>query len=328
MGLTTTLAVAAALAIAAAPAATAHSPSPGAAPWSYSGPNGPAHWGSLLPASDFAMCAPSVPHQSPIDVPQRALHAASGRSSVGDVARQAATRLTAEAVANGIHFDCPRRPADGVRDCGVAHFLGRTFHLENVHFHEGAEHTWGGGVRPLAEMHLEHGSEDGDAGIVIAVPLHDRHVRGLPRARKDKKHHHKDRCGHKNDNDDDNDDDDNDDDDDDDQGHNRIIERFVRAAEAGPGSHVRMRTRDWARLVDARSGYCTYVGSTTTPPCIAGETWLLATSRTHISVGQARRMLSAAAPGASSVARPVQPLEGRHVECTVGRRGKGTRRDH
>jgi len=109
MGFTTTLAVAAALAIAAAPAATAHSPSAAAASWSDSGPRGPPQWEYLLPASIFAMCAPSAPYPSPIDVPQRTLRAASGRSSVGDVARQEATRLTAEAVANGIPsvLSCP-----------------------------------------------------------------------------------------------------------------------------------------------------------------------------------------------------------------------------
>jgi len=86
-----------------------------------------------------------------------------------------------------------------------------------------------------------------------------------------------------------------------------------------------MRTRDWPRLVDARSADCVNVGSTTTPPCIAGETWLLAISRTHISVRQAQGMLAAAAPGARSVARPTQPLQGRNAKCTVGRRGKGPR---
>lgn len=133
MGIPHTVAAAAALlATAATTVAAAHLD----APWSYaSGPTGLAHWGELKPASEYSGCAVGVPHQSPINVPAKALRAASGRSSLGDATALHGTRLTLEPSAHSVHFECPEATEGrhhGHR-CGVTHWDGREFHLSNVH---------------------------------------------------------------------------------------------------------------------------------------------------------------------------------------------------
>lgn len=342
MGIPRTIAFAAALlAAAAATVSTAKAD----APWSYAnGPTGPAHWGELEPASEFAGCAVGVPHQSPINVPAKSLRSASGRSSLGDATALHGTRLSLEPSTHSVHFECPEATEGGHR-CGVTHWDGREFHLANVHFHQTSEHTWGGhAVRPLAEMHLEHAAADGGAGLVVAVPLHDRSLPALggegPKSDSDSDSDSDSGC----DSDSDSDADDYDEGasrfaleeavaklvrtghrkgghaDRKDRGHNDVLERFVLASEEGHGASVRLNSKHWKALVDAQAGFCHYSGSTTTPGCIAGITWLVSTTPTHISANQAARLLSANSPGSPTSARPVQPLQERRVVCSRGRR--------
>lgn len=345
MGIHRTIAAAAALL---ATAATAVAAATADAPWSYAkGPTGPAHWGELQPASEYAGCAVGVPHQSPINVPARSLRSASGRSSLGDATTLHRTRLTLEPSTHSVHFECPE-PKDGDAPCGVTHWEGRRFHLANVHFHQTSEHTWGAhAVRPLAEMHMEHGAADGGPGLVVAVPLHDRSLRAL--SGEDHKSHTD--CDSDSDSDGGSDSGSDSDSDDDhegvslygltdavatlvrtghrkgghagdrkERGHNDVLERFVLASEEGHGASVRMASKHWKAIVDAHAGYCSYAGSTTTPSCKADITWLVSTTPTHISAKQAARLLAANSPGSPTSARPVQPLQDRRVMCSLGRR--------
>lgn len=134
MGIPRTIAAAAAMLAAAATTVAAAKTD---AKWSYvNGPTGPAHWGELSPASEYAGCAVGVPHQSPINVPAKALRSTSGRSSLGDVTTLHHTRLTLEPSTHSVHFECPEAKAAGGHKphlCGVTHWNGREFHLSNVH---------------------------------------------------------------------------------------------------------------------------------------------------------------------------------------------------
>lgn len=134
MGIPHTIAAAAAILAAAATTVAAARTD---AKWSYvNGPTGPAHWGELSPASEYAGCAVGVPHQSPINVPAKALRSKSGRLSLGDAATLHRTRLALVSSTHSVHFECPEAKEQGghkPHHCGVTHWDGRAFHLKNVH---------------------------------------------------------------------------------------------------------------------------------------------------------------------------------------------------
>ncbi len=120
--------------------------------WSYSGDEGPQHWGDLDPT--YALCKTGGA-QSPIDLP----------------------------LAPSRHEPAPARPHwdpiplrltnNGrivqVNDTAPSAFVvdGTTYHLAQFHFHSPSDHTIGGHRYPV-EMHLVHKS---DAGKLLAVAI-------------------------------------------------------------------------------------------------------------------------------------------------------------
>jgi carbonic anhydrase len=115
------------------------------AKWSYSGPTGPAHWGSLDPA--YAACSDGRA-QSPVNLrhvtrtPLRnpGFHYVTGRA----------------AVLNNTHTVVAKARQGSTMTVG-----GTTFRLLQIHFHVRSEHEVNGHVYPV-EVHFVHQTGNGD----------------------------------------------------------------------------------------------------------------------------------------------------------------------
>ena len=68
-------------------------------------------------------------------------------------------------------------------------------------------------------------------------------------------------------------------------------------------------TVDVSELLPTDHGYYTFPGSLTTPPCSEGVTWYVLKTQSSISSAQ----VAAFAKLYPRDARPIQPLNGRHV---------------
>lgn len=133
--------------------AASHGVSTSAAHWSYSGAEGPAHWGELARA--YVACADGSA-QTPIDIvrpigvdlPNPEFHYNSGR---------------AEIVNNGHTIEAVPAAGNSVSVNGVAATL------QQMHFHAPGEHRIGG-ARAAAEMHFVHEGAD-DSLTVVGVMI-------------------------------------------------------------------------------------------------------------------------------------------------------------
>ncbi|GAA1795938.1 carbonic anhydrase family protein [Leucobacter iarius] len=139
---------------AAQPATPAPSPS-AKAEWSYSGSNGPEHWGEYGAACE----ATSASHESPIAIDTAKLMPGSASSRVVPHYTAAAFELennghTIEAV-----------PEDA--KANSVELNGKTYYLQQFHFHATSEHTVNGKSTP-AELHLVHKADDGTL-LVLGV---------------------------------------------------------------------------------------------------------------------------------------------------------------
>nr|AAM93922.1 carbonate dehydratase [Griffithsia japonica] len=70
-------------------------------------------------------------------------------------------------------------------------------------------------------------------------------------------------------------------------------------------------------IIDASKGYCSYVGSLTTPPCTEGVTFMMAQKVQMMNPKQAREYLRTAGACVDGNARPIQELNGRQVTCYI-----------
>jgi carbonic anhydrase len=125
------------------------------AKWSYSGENGPDHWGDL--SAEYALCK-SGALQSPIDIP--AATVASG--VLADVA-------FSYAPSTGDIFDNGHTIRVDVQGGNKVTVAGKDYPLVQFHFHKHAEHTING-TSPGMELHLVHEAADGKA-VALAVYL-------------------------------------------------------------------------------------------------------------------------------------------------------------
>lgn len=124
-----------------------------AAEWSYAGPTGPEYWGDLDPSYTLAKRGR---RQSPIDI----------RGAVN----QDLPKLIFSYKPTELHLVYNGHTVQENQDAGsyaMADGSGRSFELEQFHFHSPSEHTINGHQYPL-EMHLVHTGRDG-AVAVIAV---------------------------------------------------------------------------------------------------------------------------------------------------------------
>lgn len=122
---------------------------PHAAEWGYEGQSGPKHWGDLSP--DYVL-AKTGQQQSPIDIsksqpmPLPEINFSYGPSQI-DLVYNGHTVEEVEDHQSTIEFD------------------GKTFVLQQFHFHSPSEHTVDGQHFDM-EMHLVHKSDDGEIAVV------------------------------------------------------------------------------------------------------------------------------------------------------------------
>jgi len=121
-------------------------------PWSYSGKTGPAYWGDL---SEGYRMAKLGKQQSPINIDTSALVA--GNLGGLDFHYRGET----PGMVNNGHTIQHDHEDDGSR----IEFEGKSFRLEQFHFHAPSEHTINGKHFPL-EIHLVHRASDGEIAVV------------------------------------------------------------------------------------------------------------------------------------------------------------------
>lgn len=119
--------------------------------WSYSGDNGPAHWGKL-----YSTCAGQ--RQSPINI----IETEATPETIGEFRPDYREKTMVHNVINNGHsVEFKFEPGD-------AHvFNGVRYDLKQIHFHEPSEHTLDGVRFPIV-IHLVHASAEGKL-LVFAV---------------------------------------------------------------------------------------------------------------------------------------------------------------
>lgn len=165
------------------------------------------------------------------------------------------------------------------QQCGELQWKFITYSFVNVHAHAPAEHTIGGRVYPL-EMHFVHTFE---GKIAVLGVLFE--ISSTP---------------------------------------NSLLERLLNAQDAAVegrnnATGVGVTSTEWSTVEQPDSGFCSWTGSLTTPPCTGGVTWFLSKSVLSVSEAQVRRFeeFRSRRTGLDEVgnARPVQPFNNREVVC-------------
>lgn len=119
------------------------------AEWSYSGEDGPQHWGDLAP--EFELCGTGIA-QSPIELDQA--------NATGDLEVSVDWSRGPLAVSNQGKTVQVDFPEGSYMTSG-----GKVFELLQVHFHTPSEHTYRGEAYPLV-AHFVHASHDGALGVL------------------------------------------------------------------------------------------------------------------------------------------------------------------
>lgn len=71
----------------------------------------------------------------------------------------------------------------------------------------------------------------------------------------------------------------------------------------------------WYNLLVPKSGFCSWRGSLTTPPCTEDVEWLVQSQVVHASPRQLKRFANDIHVGVQGVNRPVQPVNNRDIKC-------------
>ncbi|GAB0496601.1 hypothetical protein MMPV_007914 [Pyropia vietnamensis] len=163
--------------------------------------------------------------------------------------------------------------------CGELQWKFVTYNFVNVHAHAPAEHTVAGRTFPL-EMHFVHTAGDKIAVLGVLFEISSR--------------------------------------------PNLLLERLLGAQDAAvdgrnESTGVGVTSTEWSTVEEPDSGYCSWAGSLTTPPCTGGVTWFLSKNVLSVSAEQVRRFnaFRARQTGLTEVGnnRPVQPFNSREVVC-------------
>lgn len=118
--------------------------------WSYTGDDGPEHWGNLSPA--YATCQ-SGKNQSPVDL------AAGSATAVNRTAfRYGPMNYSVENNGHTIQAT----PAEANQSLKLG---GKTFTFKQFHFHTPSEHTFNGKYFPM-EAHFVHQSDSGELAVL------------------------------------------------------------------------------------------------------------------------------------------------------------------
>ncbi|CAN1772137.1 Alpha carbonic anhydrase 1, chloroplastic [Linum perenne] len=230
----------------------------------YTGPKGPLKWGSLSP--NYKECDIGK-LQSPIDI---------NRQDV--VENKKLERLKG----NYVHYDDLH--------AGELEVDGKTYKLQQMHWHSPSEHTFDGHQYPL-ELHLVHQSDDGIFTVVSVLheygPNEDSLIKKirveLEELAEEKKSLKSSKQG--------------------------------RTAAASEPPQVKLRKKiEYKMLKKKTHKYYRYTGSLTSPPCTQNVTWNILAKVRSVSQEQVKALKDLLSADCKANARPIQPLNGRKVE--------------
>lgn len=126
--------------------------------WGYEGEIGPANWASLNPV--YSICGDGT-HQSPVNIIKKDVK--------GGTTWSLDYKTTSLRIAHHEHVDDIIDNGHTIQvtvDEGSTFTLeGKTYHLQQFHFHTPSEHTLDGKHLPM-EMHLLHQSDDGSLAVI------------------------------------------------------------------------------------------------------------------------------------------------------------------
>jgi len=169
--------------------------------------------------------------------------------------------------------------------CGSIEFMGSTYYLISAHFHVPGEHQFDNRPYPMG-LHMIHNTIPADGGSGTGDYLvHEVNFDAVDRALYDEPHSPA-------------------------QELNDMWEYMD--AESGTAMF------DLGKFVVDDSGWYTYNGSLTTPPCTEGIRWFVQASPIKIVQKQMQRFLKYI-DGHPGNARPLQALHGREVDYVVDR---------
>ncbi|WP_282136223.1 carbonic anhydrase [Seonamhaeicola maritimus] len=120
--------------------------------WSYEGETSPIHWAEIEKNSDC-----DGHHQSPINIIHKDVD--SVRINNDLKIQYTPSTLLSEVENNGHSIQFDFEPGDSIN------YMGKTFYLKQIHFHEPAEHRINGMIYPI-EMHLVHVSKKGEITVL------------------------------------------------------------------------------------------------------------------------------------------------------------------
>ncbi|XP_061361936.1 alpha carbonic anhydrase 1, chloroplastic-like [Gastrolobium bilobum] len=124
--------------------------------FSYTGENGPEHWGSLSPS--FAACS-NGKAQSPVDLKKVDIVLNKHLKSLDEHYLPTNATLVNNIFNIGVHFE---------GQVGDININGKNYSLKQLHWHSPAEHRVNG-FKHDAEMHLVHQTKDNDTAVVAVL---------------------------------------------------------------------------------------------------------------------------------------------------------------
>lgn len=169
--------------------------------------------------------------------------------------------------------------------CGHTLFGGKQYFVLGVHFHTPSEHMLDGKRYPL-EAHIVHASADGKLAVLATMfdyadkdSYAARVFATVPQE----------------------------------SGTSYLLAKLMHKMKLG----VEELSLDLRTIVKPKEGYCSYVGSLTTPPCSEGVTFMMAMHTETVTERQVAIYRLSSGLGADGNNRPQMPLNSRKVTCYV-----------
>ena len=176
-------------------------------------------------------------------------------------------------------LNCPEH-----HDCGETTYKGKTFKLVNLHFHHPSEHRLNGKQFPL-ESHMVHASEDGE--LAVLATMYDY----APESYANTVYSHDGK----------------------EFGKSKLLNGIMKNLYNGKSKFAVYM----GSVLEPEKGYCTYVGSLTTPPCTEGVTFLMSNAVQMVSRRQVAKYALSTGAGFDGNNRPTQPTNDRNITCYV-----------
>lgn len=213
--------------------------------------------------------------QSPVDFPADVSYAP---LTNGPDPKGLGGMMTLQGKASNFELYC-KNPGE----CGYTLFAGKNFSVVNIHFHAPSEHKLNGVQYPL-EAHVVHASDDGQLAVISTMfqyldgdDYHSKLCRSKPVE-----------CG-----------------------TNLLMSSIFKNINQGKTTFfVNIKT-----IINQPLGYCSYLGSLTTPPCTEGVTFFMANDVKYINPRQVHMYNVTAGANFDGNNRPTQPLNGRQIVC-------------